>query len=85
MGVVVFLQVHWSAIVWLVSIPCTIVVQGMLLLRRHGIKVPARSTHTVEEVALAVGEIIGHGSIKYAAQMNGAVILFVEKPHAAPC
>ncbi|TWW77604.1 hypothetical protein D4764_12G0009940 [Takifugu flavidus] len=49
------------------------------LMRRHGVKVGARSLYTVEEVALAVGEVIGHGSVKSAAWMNGAVVLFVEK------
>ncbi|TWW53390.1 hypothetical protein D4764_0178810, partial [Takifugu flavidus] len=38
-----------------------------------------QSLYTVEEVALAVGEVIGHGSVKSAARMNGAVVLFVEK------
>ena len=33
----------------------------------------------MEEVALAVGEIIGHGSVKSAAQINSAVVLFLEK------
>ncbi|TWW62671.1 hypothetical protein D4764_04G0013180 [Takifugu flavidus] len=49
------------------------------LTRRHGVKVGARSLYTVEEVALAVGEVIGHGSVKSAARMNGAVVLFVKK------
>ncbi|TWW55992.1 Transposon TX1 uncharacterized 82 kDa protein ORF 1 [Takifugu flavidus] len=49
------------------------------LTRRHGVKVGARSLYTVEEVALAVGEVIGHGSVKSAARMNGAVVVFVEK------
>ncbi|TWW52969.1 Ornithine decarboxylase [Takifugu flavidus] len=35
--------------------------------------------YTVEEVAPAVGEVIGHGSVKSAARMNGAVVVFVEK------
>ncbi|TWW53949.1 hypothetical protein D4764_0263730 [Takifugu flavidus] len=36
------------------------------LTRRHGVKVGAKSLYTVEEVALAVGEVIGHGSVKSA-------------------
>eukprot|EP00066_Takifugu_rubripes_P002426 XP_003964360.1 PREDICTED: uncharacterized protein LOC101065967 [Takifugu rubripes] len=49
------------------------------LTRRYGVKVGARSLYTVEEVALAVGEVIGHGSVKSAARMNRAVVVFVEK------
>ncbi|KAI3361474.1 hypothetical protein L3Q82_012949 [Scortum barcoo] len=49
------------------------------LTRKHGIKVGAGSPCSVEEVALAVGELIGHGSVKSAARMNNAVVLFVEK------
>ncbi|TWW77629.1 hypothetical protein D4764_12G0010190 [Takifugu flavidus] len=49
------------------------------LTRRHGVKVGTGSLYTVEEVALAVGEKIGHGSVKSAARMNGAVVLFVDK------
>lgn len=54
-----FLQVHWSATVWLASVPCTMAVSGgdlSQLSRRHGIKVDARSTHAVEEVAFAAGK-----------------------------
>lgn len=46
---------------------------------RHGVKVGARALYTVEEVAVAVGEMIGHGSMKLAAPMHGSVVLFVEK------
>lgn len=53
------------------------------LSRRHGIKVGAGSMHTMEEVALAVMEVIGHGSVKSTAQMKGAVVLFVEKVECA--
>jgi len=34
---------------------------------------------SVEEVALAVGQVIGHSSVKSTARMNKAVVLFVEK------
>lgn len=37
------------------------------LLRKLGIKVGARSPHTVEEVALAMREVISHRSIKSLA------------------
>ncbi|KAI3357227.1 hypothetical protein L3Q82_015684 [Scortum barcoo] len=46
---------------------------------KHGVKVGAGSPCSMEVVALAVGELIGHGSVKSAACMNNAVILFVEK------
>ncbi|TWW61050.1 Transposon TX1 uncharacterized 149 kDa protein ORF 2 [Takifugu flavidus] len=41
------------------------------LTQRHGMKVGARSLYTVEEVALAVGEVIKYGSVKSATWMNG--------------
>ncbi|TWW81732.1 Transposon TX1 uncharacterized 82 kDa protein ORF 1 [Takifugu flavidus] len=53
------------------------------LKRRHGVKVGTGSLYTVEEVALAVGEKIGHGSVKSAARMHGAVVLFVDKVEQA--
>ncbi|KAI3367042.1 hypothetical protein L3Q82_009672 [Scortum barcoo] len=49
------------------------------LTQKLGVKVCAGSPCSVEEVALAVGELIGHGSVKSAARMNNAVVLFVEK------
>ena len=49
------------------------------LARKHGIKTGAGFQCSVEEVALAVGEIIGHGSVKSAARMNCAVVLFLIK------
>lgn len=42
-------------------------------------KVGALSPCSVEEVALVVGEITGHSSVKSAAQMNKAEVLFLEK------
>ncbi|KAI3377310.1 hypothetical protein L3Q82_008520 [Scortum barcoo] len=33
----------------------------------------------VEEVGLAVGEVVGHGSVKSAARMNSAVVLFLDQ------
>jgi len=53
------------------------------LTRRNGIKVGAGSPCSVEDVCLAVGEVIGHSSIKSAARMNGAAVLFVEKVEQA--
>lgn len=49
------------------------------LSRKHGIKLGAGSSCNVEDVALAVGERIGHSSVKSAARMNRAVVLFLEK------
>ncbi|TWW59244.1 hypothetical protein D4764_06G0007740 [Takifugu flavidus] len=49
------------------------------LSRKHGVKVGAGSMLSVEEVALAVGQKIGHSSIKSAARMNRAVVLFLAK------
>ena len=40
------------------------------LTRKHGIKTGTSSLCSVKEVALAVGEIIGHCSVKSAACMN---------------
>lgn len=40
------------------------------LSRKHGVKVGAGSLCGVEEVALAVGEIVGHSSIKSVARMK---------------
>ncbi|TWW61835.1 hypothetical protein D4764_04G0004820 [Takifugu flavidus] len=53
------------------------------LSRRHGVKVGAGSVLSVEEVALAVGQEIGHSSVKSAARMNRAVVLFLEKVEQA--
>lgn len=38
--------------------------------RKHGVKVGAGSVLSMEEVALAVGQKIGHSSIKSTARMN---------------
>lgn len=47
------------------------------LTRKHGIK--PGSSCSVEDVALAVGEWIGHSLVKSAPRMNRAVVLFLEK------
>ncbi|TWW53872.1 Transposon TX1 uncharacterized 82 kDa protein ORF 1, partial [Takifugu flavidus] len=49
------------------------------LSRKHGVKVGAGSELGVEVVALAVGQKIGHSSIKSAARMSRAVVLFLAK------
>lgn len=49
------------------------------LTRQHGIKVPVGAECSVEECVLAVGEVVGHSSIRSASRMNGAVVLFLDK------
>ena len=48
------------------------------LSRMHGIKISPTFPCSVEDCGLAVGELIGHSSIKSAARMNGAVVIFVD-------
>lgn len=48
------------------------------LTRRHGIKVPVGSDCSVEECSLAVGQVIGHESIRSASRMNSAMVLFLD-------
>lgn len=45
------------------------------LTRRHGIKILCK--FSVEECALAVGNVVGHNSIVSASRMNNAVVLFL--------
>ncbi|TWW62760.1 hypothetical protein D4764_04G0014070 [Takifugu flavidus] len=49
------------------------------LSQKHGVKVGAGSVLSVEEAAQAVGQKIGHSSVKSAARMNRAVVLFLQK------
>ncbi|KAJ3593499.1 hypothetical protein NHX12_005833 [Muraenolepis orangiensis] len=49
------------------------------LTRQHGIKISAGFACTVEEIGLAVGEMVGHGSIKSLARMNSAVVIFLDQ------
>ncbi|KAL6112674.1 uncharacterized protein ACO6RY_11126 [Pungitius sinensis] len=49
------------------------------LTRKHGIKISAGFPCSVEDIGLAVGEIVGHGSVKLAARMNGAVVIFLDQ------
>ena len=44
----------------------------------HGFKISPTFPCSVEDCGLAVGELIGHSSIKSAARMNGAVVIFVD-------
>lgn len=49
------------------------------LSRKHGVKVGSGSALSVEEVALAVGVLIGHSPVKSAAHINKVVVLFLER------
>ena len=48
------------------------------LTRRHGIKLCPAVACSVEEVSLAVGEVVGCDSVKSASRMNSAVAVFVD-------
>lgn len=48
------------------------------LTRQHGFKIIPTCRCSVEECSLSVGEILGHSSIKSAARMNSAVVIFVD-------
>ncbi|TWW73484.1 Transposon TX1 uncharacterized 82 kDa protein ORF 1 [Takifugu flavidus] len=43
----------------------------------HGVKLSPPDDVSVEECALAVGDIVGHGSVKSASRMNKMVVVFV--------
>ena len=49
------------------------------LTRKHGIKVGAVFPYSVQDFGLAVGEVVGHASVKSAARMNSAVVLFLDQ------
>ena len=49
------------------------------LTRKHGFKVNASFPCSVEDIGLAVGEQVGHGSVRSAARMNGAVVIFLDQ------
>lgn len=68
-----FCEFAGPGFVWPVGISHTMIVVSRLSWS-HSVKVG-----TMEEVALDVGEVIGHGSVKSATWMNGAVVLFLEK------
>ncbi|CAF92714.1 unnamed protein product, partial [Tetraodon nigroviridis] len=48
------------------------------LTRRHGVKLNPAVACSVEEAALAVGDVVGHDSVRSASRMNGAIVIFVE-------
>lgn len=49
-----------------------------MLTRKHGVKICPSFPCSVEDIGLAVGEKVGHGSIKSAARMNSAVVIFLD-------
>ncbi|TWW78313.1 hypothetical protein D4764_11G0004340 [Takifugu flavidus] len=53
------------------------------LTRRHAVKLSSPTGVSVEECVLAVGEIVGHGSVKSASRMNSAVVVFVDSTEKA--
>ncbi|KAI3351123.1 hypothetical protein L3Q82_005601 [Scortum barcoo] len=50
------------------------------LTRRHAVRLVPAVSCSVEEVSLAVGEVVGYGSVKSASRMNGAVLIFLDSP-----
>ncbi|TWW67214.1 Transposon TX1 uncharacterized 82 kDa protein ORF 1, partial [Takifugu flavidus] len=53
------------------------------LTRRHAVKFSPPASVSVEECVLAVGEIVGHGSVKSTSRMNNAVVVFVDSTDKA--
>ncbi|KAL7890940.1 hypothetical protein AOLI_G00004160 [Acnodon oligacanthus] len=49
------------------------------LSRCHGIKIAPEVSCSVEECALAVGEIVGYNSVVSASRMSGAVVVFLDE------
>ncbi|TWW74481.1 Transposon TX1 uncharacterized 149 kDa protein ORF 2 [Takifugu flavidus] len=45
---------------------------------RHAVKLSPPAGVSVEECALAVGEIVGHGSVESSTRMNSVVVVFVD-------
>ena len=48
------------------------------LSRLHGLKISTTFPNSVEDCGLAVAAVVGHSSVKSAARMNGAVVIFVD-------
>ncbi|KAJ3583010.1 hypothetical protein NHX12_000007 [Muraenolepis orangiensis] len=51
---------------------------GEKLSRRHAVKLSPAAQVSVEECSLAVGEKVGYKSVKFAARMNRAVVVFLD-------
>ncbi|KAK0145749.1 Transposon TX1 uncharacterized protein [Merluccius polli] len=48
------------------------------LSRMRGLKISTSFPSSVEDCSLAVAKVVGHSSVKSAARMNGAVVIFVD-------
>lgn len=48
------------------------------LTKKHGIKMSASSSVSVGDCSLAVGQAVGHISVKSMARMDGAVVIIVD-------
>lgn len=48
------------------------------LTRRHVVKLSPVLQCSVGEAALAVGDVVGHESLKSASWMNSAIVMFVD-------
>lgn len=59
---------------------CTahVIMEFVNLTRKHAVKIASRFKFSVEECSLAVGRVVGNGSVKSAARMNNAVVIFVD-------
>ncbi|TWW71118.1 Transposon TX1 uncharacterized 82 kDa protein ORF 1 [Takifugu flavidus] len=53
------------------------------LTHTHAVKLSPPTGVSVEECVLAVGEIVGHGSVKSVSRMNSAVVVFVDSTEKA--
>ncbi|KAJ3582151.1 hypothetical protein NHX12_015823 [Muraenolepis orangiensis] len=51
---------------------------GEKLSRRHAVRLSPAAQVSVEECSLAVGEKVGYKSVKFAARMNRAVVVFLD-------
>lgn len=48
------------------------------LTRRHVVRLSPTMQCSVREAALAVGDVVGHESLKSASRMNRAIVIFVD-------
>ncbi len=55
------------------TIPNTMIFEN--LTRRHGVKVDSKAS--VEDICLAVGDVVNHENIASASRMNNAIVLFL--------
>uniref|UniRef100_A0AAQ4RI02 Aminopeptidase n=1 Tax=Gasterosteus aculeatus aculeatus TaxID=481459 RepID=A0AAQ4RI02_GASAC len=53
------------------------------LTRKHGVRIALSPSYSVEDCSLAVGKLVGHRSVKSAARMNNAVVIFLDSVEKA--